>query len=483
MRPEPNSPPTTSTAPSPETPLRDTRYPERSESRRIVLGLVTAVAVGLSLGATLRIPTLIGANDISRWCTIWALVEQGTYRINDCPWQSQTQDKIARENPDDPEKPDFYSSKPPLLPTLIAGIIAPFRAVAGVPLDAVIREQERTPRRDRPDEKPEPIKWQAHVYYFKPVLILLNIVPLWVVLILYARFLDRHAGPRDWPWMAALTASALAMPWFSFLTTLNNHTVGVMCVWVTVLALARLVEGDRKRVTFAVAGFFAAFAACNELPALSLTALALLITLGIEPGRTLRVFVPAALVPIAAFLLTQYLALGQFTPAYAEFGTSSYLYKDSYWQEPLEMDALDEPKPIYFFHLTLGHHGMIGLTPVFLFALIGWVRAWREAKVLRPLLAATLAVTVVVVGYYTLKTNNYGGSTQGARWLFWLFPLWSICLPYGLMSGSDRRWLRGLFWLALVVSVMTVGYALRSPWSHPWAVDLLEHLDLYPLKR
>ena len=36
---------------------------------------------------------------------------------------------------------------------------------------------------------------------------------------------------------------------------------------------------------------------------------------------------------------------------------------------------------------------------------------------------------------------------------------------------------------ALAVSVFSVGYAFRSPWTHPWLLDAMEHLNLYPLKR
>ena len=44
-------------------------------------------------------PTQMGANDISRWCTVWSLLERGTYAIDDCPWQSQTQDKVFKVDP------------------------------------------------------------------------------------------------------------------------------------------------------------------------------------------------------------------------------------------------------------------------------------------------------------------------------------------------------------------------------------------------
>jgi hypothetical protein len=81
------------------------------------------------------------------------------------------------------------------------------------------------------------------------------------------------------------------------------------------------------------------------------------------------------------------------------------------------------------------------------------------------------------------KARNYGGSTQGLRWLFWLIPFWLIVLPPGLEPGQGQRWFRRLTLMALGFSVFTVGYALRTPWSHPWMLDLIEHLNLYTLPR
>ena len=80
-------------------------------------------------------------------------------------------------------------------------------------------------------------------------------------------------------------------------------------------------------------------------------------------------------------------------------------------------------------------------------------------------------------------SRNYGGSTQGLRWLFWLIPFWLFVLPKGVEWGQSRRWLRGIALLALGISVMSVGYAIRNPWTHPWILDALEHLNLYTLTR
>ena len=119
--------------------------PERPESRRFVALLVIVAATALAFGHTMRQPTQMAANDISRWCTVWSLLERGSYVIDECPWQSETQDKVFRAPKGAPSGPDglgpvrhYYSSKPALLPTLIAGILYPARLATGVPLDRVV---------------------------------------------------------------------------------------------------------------------------------------------------------------------------------------------------------------------------------------------------------------------------------------------------------------------------------------------------------
>ena len=70
----------------------------RPDPRRFAALIVIVAATGIALGHTLRQPTQMGANDISRWCTVWSLLERGTYAIDDCPWQIETQDKVLHGN-------------------------------------------------------------------------------------------------------------------------------------------------------------------------------------------------------------------------------------------------------------------------------------------------------------------------------------------------------------------------------------------------
>ena len=75
------------------------QVPPRSEVRRFFASIVIVSATALALGLTLKTPTQLEANDISRWCTVWSLVERGTYAIDACPWQTRTQDKVFKGDP------------------------------------------------------------------------------------------------------------------------------------------------------------------------------------------------------------------------------------------------------------------------------------------------------------------------------------------------------------------------------------------------
>ena len=121
----------------------------------------------------------------------------------------------------------------------------------------------------------------------------------------------------------------------------------------------------------------------------------------------------------------------------------------------------------------------------FAFSVFGALRSVVRRDRLAALSWLTLLLTVGMFAFYTWnpKARNYGGSAQGLRWLFWLIPFWLAVLPAGLEAGQWNRWVRRLSLAALCVSAFSVGYALRAPWSHPWVIDMMEHVNLYRLRR
>ena len=103
-----------------------------------------------------------------------------------------------------------------------------------------------------------------------------NLLPLVIFLFLFSRLLDRLA-PDPWVRGYTMTAAALGTFLTGFSITLNNHTVTAFSSFFA-LYPAYLIwcEGQRRWQLFAVAGFFAGFAAVNEY-----TALAFLVALGV----------------------------------------------------------------------------------------------------------------------------------------------------------------------------------------------------------
>ena len=94
---------------------------------------------------------------------------------------------------------------------------------------------------------------------------------------------------------------------------------------------------------------------------------------------------------------------------------------------------------MYAFHLFLGHHGVLSLTPIWVLAVgglcssvFGTARRGRW----RLTLVVSLAVYVVFAAVFAwiVNTANYGGWTSGPRWFFWLTPLWLLAL----LPAADR---------------------------------------------
>lgn len=335
------------------------------------------------------VPTF-GSNDRSRWATIRALVDHGTYVVGyredenpedkAVPFQDRgiiyedgwkSVDKVLHPEPveiDGKKTYRFYSSKPPLLPTLLAGEYWLLKQVFGLSL-----------------ENPDDV-W----IIMRVILLTANALPLVIFLILLARLLERY-GATDWGRLYVLAAAGFGTFLTLFAITLNNHTVGACFAFFALYVTLRIWREEKSGpLWYILAGLFAAFTAATELPAASLLGLLFLILLWRDWRPTVYYFVPAALVIVAAAMTTNYLALGRVTPAYTEVDLEGpdtgywYKYKGSIWRK----DAPDEMVPKrgpdfahrqgetqaeYVMHCLIGHHGVFSLTPIWLLSVAGMV--------------------------------------------------------------------------------------------------------------
>ncbi len=455
------------------------------------------------------------SNDRSRWATIRNLVDEGTYVIGRRDPKVVTISSIAPlaaldpisaacishaayhtrirantgiifedgwESVDkvmNPNTLEFYSSKPPLLSTLLAGLYWLLQKLTGWTLSGEPAEVVRVS------------------------LALVNLLPFLLYLGMVAKLAETW-GKTDWGRLFVVVAGGFGTLVSPFLITLNNHNfavVGVMIAWMATMRVWQTIDRPAWR-HFVVAGLACGFAVSNELPSLAFAAAVFGLLLWWSPGKTLFLFVPAAMVFAAGFYATNYAAIGQLRPAYAEFGGPWYEYEGSHWRKPpvgttkhgIDWAHLRESRATYALHVLVGHHGLFSLTPIWIAAMFAmlagclhWRPLWSDFVNRRPadpqalpwfVQPLGLALTLVVVGYYLLETRgrNYSGWSLGLRWLMWLTPVWLTCLiPAAdwLARTRPRRWLGAALLLA---SIFSVHYTLWNPWRHPWLYDFFMEL-------
>jgi hypothetical protein len=85
----------------------------------------------------------------------------------------------------------------------------------------------------------------------------------------------------------------------------------------------------------------------------------------------------------------------------------------------------------------------------------------------------------VCITFFLLRPiddRNYGGTSAGFRWVFWLAPLWLIgLLPAADWCGATRA-RRTLSGLLLAASALSVSYPTWNPWTHPWLMNYFTYL-------
>ena len=427
--------------------------------------LLLCLAAGLGLAAILNVQPLLSANDRSRWCTVWSLAVRGTYQIDEIIQKPgwDTIDKVRHEG-------HFYSTKPPLFPTLVSWIYPGVKAVTGWRFEGDVEDLH-------PDVKPT----NDTKAVVRTILVLVNLLPMLLAVGALAWFLPHYTYSKASFWLL-LAMAAFGTFLSTYIVTLNNHTVAAVSVILSIIPTARIVsDEERHPLWFMAAGFFAAFACTNELPA----ALWGVVVFGLlawkSLRRTLLYFVPAAIIPLAGFFWTNYEATGGVKPFYAYYGTEKYEYvfegEPSYWMNPKGIDANQESPGVYLMHCTIGHHGIFSLTPIFLLTLWSWlsVRTWK-ARRLWPIHAAGIFLTVAVLAFYLSRTANYnyGGNTAGLRWVFWLIPFWLLAMLPLFDRFSKRTWFIGLAGLLFVVSVFSMASAVSNPWQPSWLYSLMK---------
>ncbi len=516
-------------------------------SRWSIYAMILISAVAAQAGRIVSTRSTTGelpfysANDRSRWCTLVSLVEYGTYEIDEIVFREDPKNKrriwysidIVRHRGAD-GKQHYYSSKPPFLTTLYAGVYWGFHKLTGLKLS----------------EEP--------FFVARSLLLIYNLIPLigyWFLLI----WLIERTTLDPWSRLFLVFAAVWAMYSSTFAATLNNHLPGIIAVMISLACLIRItVDRASHWIWPTLCGLSAAFAIACELPALawwSIIPVVLLISM--RKLLPIALYTAASLPIFAGILITTQLAHGDLKPPYMHreagpvittlprdpasetpdtaietlrqslieaqqapsdklelraarqsntwelFDTEKqicwavaatedkweirewndwYDYPKTYWV-PERKSGVDKGEPshlVYAFHTLIGHRGILSLTPIWFFVFPGALIAWRTKPEYRYIYIAAIIVSLVCIGFFLarpLEDRNYGGVCSGFRWVFWLAPLWMLFLPLGIEQVSKTPLGRSIALFALGISIFSATFPWNNPWTQPWTFQILEYFE------
>ena len=346
----------------------------------------------------------MSVNPASRYATMESLVERGTWTIDDS--SLRTVDKVQIDG-------RFYSSKPPLMVALMTPAYWLVRQVQGF---GFAEDSYRTARAMR---------------------VLVGVVPWFFGILAWLALIRRCEDDLLRLWAGIAVAGGSLMT--AYASHLDNHTVATAALITGALLLSPVLDDEPLEVTRTfVGGLLWGFATTCDLGATPLVGLVGLLAfwrLRESPvaAAALAVGLLAAPVVQTGLLLAM---TGDPRPFYIRDGL--YSYEGSYWRNPIEFDALDEPLPVYAFHALFGHHGLFSVTP---WLLLGLPWLWRREsnEAWEPFRRAAVAGVAFIVVYYLFRTSNYGGRCVGMRWWMVIHPVLAIGALRVVQTGDLLR--------------------------------------------
>jgi len=252
---------------------------------------------------------------------------------------------------------------------------------------------------------------------------------------------------------------------WGFATHLNNHVPAAAMLMVALYFTIGLFKGIRRPRPwrFAAFGLAGGLVPTLDMPATIFVAIAGLYLFVKFPAKTIAIAGMAAAAPLLIHAGAMWMATGDLRPV--QMRDDVYLYEASYWRNPQGIDALNEPKGTYLFHMTLGRCGLFSLYPILLAGMAGAVRALARPRMpAREFILAGALGFVILTAYYVFKTNNYGGEAYGFRWYIVAMPP-LLLMAEPIFETMRVRWKWLFAGLMIGVSFYSAFECARQPWG------------------
>jgi len=387
-------------------------------------------------------------NDASRMASVEALVEHGTWAIDDTRMAGHTYDIVKLNG-------HTYSDKPPVLSFVAAGLYAVLHRVFGLELVA----QECDPHASAcycfallcPQEPDWAYYWLTWA---------LMAVPSAFALVLFYRLAASfsHSNILALILTAVLGLGTTIVP---YSLVINNHIPTTACLILGLYALLQS-TGDvaHSRRWLGVAGFAASLAFTFELEA-GVFLVFFLVDAALHHRRRAWPFLIGALPPLVLMAALDWWILGDPFPPMLH--PSGYAFQGSLLNPTIGGLRTATNVPEYVFAMLVGDRGLFSFVPVLLWvvaALIARLRDTRDELWSRAVIVglACLALTIYFGGF----TESFGGEVYGPMWFTAMMPVLFVFAASPSLYRTPGR--RLIFGGLSALSIYTAWLGALDPW-------------------
>jgi hypothetical protein len=381
-----------------------------------------------------------GDTSNSRMATVYALTEYGTWEIGNPeepnPFESGTIDKVRVDG-------RMYSSKPPVMPLLMTGEFMVARALLGLDLDV--------------DEDRVTIAKIVTVSFITFPFILSGIV-LWRIL--------RYLGVQSWVQVFGVTAFMWGTEYAGYAATINNHVPATACLIIALWGywVVKDKQDVQTNIISLLLGIVMGLTVTIDLPA-AIFVLLLIVGYVVKFSKYAVLFgIAGFLIPVAIHSVVMMSLSG--SPLPFQMNHDYYIYEESYWRNPIGIDALHHSRGLYLFNMTLGSVGALTLYPVLAIGLVATLgQLYRGSEKTSRLWSFGVLCALLILGsYYVTSTNNYGGASFGFRWFVITTPF--LIVPVAILLDNVKSKLVMVLCIFLLsVSIFSSTQCRIQPWS------------------
>ena len=360
----------------------------------------------------------MSGNEASRFATIQAFAEQGTFAIENTNFR--TVDKLFIDG-------HLYSDKPPFLAWSIGMVMRPFCEFKLVNFVD-----------------------NYHLLVYLIDLVFSGGVNILIFWLIFNAFRRVRKGSIRVKFLLAL-GCVLGTWLFSYSVVINNHTPAALCVLGLFISLDKFRRAPNN-LTAILAGLMCGLLGALDIPGGVFFSLALIPALALTAPKGDRFDYTANGICAAGFCAIGLLCLNYY--AYSEILPLYIINHGSFTPS-----VPDWKVGFYICECLFTYRGIFSYQPFLLLALPA---LWQLRAKLHDFEWVLVIASVVFTAFYVLLTNEYGGAAYGFRYLIPMIPLWYFFAGRWVLE-SRRKYLNIVAALLILCGVGAAWAGAYSP--------------------